>query len=66
MKFNVSSSTLCNRLQTINRVLNSKNALPILECILFKLENGRLELTASDSETTLILLSTPPSLTATE
>lgn len=54
MKFNVSSSTLCNRLQTINRVLNSKNALPILECILFKLENGRLELTASDSETTLI------------
>lgn len=54
MRFNVSSTTLCNRLQTLSRVLASKNSLQILDCILFELEDGRLRLTASDSETTLV------------
>jgi len=45
---------LCNRLQTLSRVLASKNSLQILDCILFELENGTLRLTASDSETTLV------------
>ncbi|MCH5174591.1 MAG: DNA polymerase III subunit beta [Prevotellaceae bacterium] len=54
MRFNVSSTSLSNRLQTISRVQSSKNALPILDCILFELANGELKMTASDSETTMI------------
>lgn len=54
MRFNVSSTSLCNRLQTISRVQSSKNALPILDCILFELKEDELILTASDSETTMI------------
>ena len=54
MRFNVSSTSLSNRLQTINRVQSSKNALPILDCILFELTGGVLKMTASDSETTMI------------
>lgn len=45
---------LCGRLQTLSRVLASKSALQILDCILFELEGGKLRLTASDSETTLV------------
>lgn len=54
MRFNVSSTSLSNRLQTISRVQNSKNPLPILDCILFELADGVLKMTASDSETTMI------------
>lgn len=54
MRFNVSSTSLSNRLQTISRVQSSKNALPILDCILFELADGVLKMTASDSETTMI------------
>lgn len=54
MRFNVSSTSLSNRLQTISRVQSSKNALPILDCILFELKDGRLKMTASDSETTMV------------
>lgn len=54
MRFNVSSTSLSNRLQTISRVQSSKNALPILDCILFELKSGVLKMTASDSETTMV------------
>jgi len=54
MKFNVSSATFCNRLQTISRVQSSKSSLPILDCILFELADGVLTMTASDSETTIV------------
>lgn len=54
MRFNVSSTSLSNRLQTISRVQSSKNALPILDCILFELADGMLKMTASDSETTMV------------
>ena len=54
MKFNVSSATLCNRLQTLSRVIASKNSIQILDCILFELQDGQLRLKASDSETTLV------------
>ena len=53
MRFVVTSTELCNRLQSIGRVINSKSALPILDCFLFNLENGILNITASDNETTL-------------
>ena len=54
MKFIVSSSALFNRLQTIGRVINSKNTLTILDCFLFEIQDNILTITASDSETTLI------------
>jgi len=41
-------------LQTISRVINAKNALPILDDFLFSLEGNTLTMTASDVETTLI------------
>lgn len=53
MRFNISSTTLCNRLQTLSRVLSSKNSIQILDCILFDLKEGTLKLTASDGEVTL-------------
>ena len=49
MRFIVSSSALFNRLQTIGRVINSKNTLPILDCFLFEIQDNILTITASDS-----------------
>ena len=54
MKFVVSSTELLSHLQAINKVINSKNTLPILDNFLFKLEGNSLEITASDLETTMI------------
>ena len=54
MKFIVSSAALFTRLQTIGRVINSKNTLPILDCFLFDIQDNMLKITASDSETTLM------------
>lgn len=53
MKFSVSSTTLCNRMQILSRVQSSKSSLAILDCVLFELNGGTLRLTASDSETTI-------------
>ncbi len=53
MKFNVSSSKLFAQLQAVTRVINSKNALPILDDVLFDLVGDELFLTASDGETTI-------------
>lgn len=50
MRFSVSSTALGNRLTALSRVINSKNSLPILGNFLFDVSNGRLFLTASDSE----------------
>ncbi len=54
MKFVVSSIELLNHLQAVSRVISSKNTLPILDNILFSLEGKKLELTASDLESTLV------------
>lgn len=53
MRFLVSSTTLFSHLQAISRVINSKNSLPILDCILIELNDGTITMTASDNETTL-------------
>lgn len=50
MRFTLSSSALNSRLQTLSKVINSKNSLPILDCFLFEVSNGQLTVTASDSE----------------
>ncbi len=53
MKFVVSSTELLARLQSVTRVISSKNSLPILDNFLFVLQDGTLSITASDLETTL-------------
>ena len=53
MKFVVSSTELLARLQSVSRVISSKNSLPILDNFLFILKDGNLSITASDLETTL-------------
>jgi len=53
MKFVVSSNTLLKELQVIGGVLNSNNALPILDDFLFKLNKEELSIFASDLETTI-------------
>jgi DNA polymerase-3 subunit beta len=50
MRFTLSSAALCSRLQTLAKVINSKNSLPILDSFLFEVRNGVLTITASDSE----------------
>ncbi len=50
MRFTVSSTALGTRLAALARVINSKNSLPILGDFLFEVIDGRLQLTASDSE----------------
>ena len=53
MNFTVSSSALSSRLQAISRVINPKAIYPILEDFLFRIENGKLTVTAADNDTTL-------------
>lgn len=54
MRFDVSSTALLFHLQSISKVIASKNSLPILDSFLFKLEGTTLTITASDSETRLV------------
>lgn len=53
MKFTISSTSILARLQSVSRVIASKNAISILDNILFELNAGKLKITASDSETTM-------------
>ena len=50
MEFTISSNALSSRLQTLAKVISSKNSLPILECFLFEVNNGSLTIPSSDSE----------------
>ena len=50
MQFTVSSSLLNSQLQTLVKVINSKSSMPILDCFLFEVSNGKLVVTASDKE----------------
>lgn len=50
MRFTLSSGALNSRLQTLSKVINNKNSLPILESFLFQVHNGQVTITASDSE----------------
>lgn len=54
MKFVISSSVFLTHLQAINRVINSKNTMPILDNFLFNLQGNTLTLTASDGDTTMV------------
>ena len=50
MNFKVSSSALYSRLTAANKVMGSKNSMPILDCFLFDVKGGNITITASDSE----------------
>jgi len=50
MRFTLSSNALSLKLSALSRVINSKNALPILGDFVFDIQDGMLYLTASDSE----------------
>ncbi len=54
MRFDVSSTALLSRLQSVSKVIASKNSLPILESFLFQLNEDKLTITASDSETRMV------------
>ena len=54
MKFTVSSSALLSLLATTGKVISNKSSLPILEYFLMELKDGKLTVTTSDLETTLI------------
>lgn len=54
MKFVVSSTSLLSHLQSISKVINSKNTLPILDCFLLEINDSKLTLTAADTETRLV------------
>jgi len=54
MKFIASSTDLLSHLQAVNRVISTKNILPILENFLFQLKGTELIITASDLESTMI------------
>ena len=53
MKFIVSSGILLKELQKLIGVINPSNTLPVLDNFLFNLEDGVLQITASDLETTM-------------
>ena len=54
MNFVVSCNSLLSHLQTIGRVIASKNSIPVLDCFLFELRDNKLTITASDNETRMV------------
>lgn len=54
MRFTASSEDLKEHLLSISKVINSKNTLPILDHFLFEIQGDKLQLTASDLETTIV------------
>ncbi len=54
MKFIVSSSALLKQLSSINGVITTNPVVPILENFLFEINEGKLVVTASDLQTSMI------------
>ena len=53
MRFNIDGKLLQQQLSAVNKVINSKNALSILDNFLFELEGSELTITGSDQENTV-------------
>ena len=53
MKFNVPSKSLYSAVSSVSKVINSKNALTILDNFLVELKNDVLTVTGSDLENSL-------------
>ena len=54
MKFIVSSASLLKQLTAVNGVITSNPVVPILENFLFEISEGKLQITASDLQTSMI------------
>ncbi len=54
MKFNVTSGALVQSLSAVAGAVPAKATMPILEMVLFESENGKLKLTATDLEVSII------------
>lgn len=54
MKFEASSADLLKALQTVNGAVPSKSTMPYLECILFETDTGKLKLSATDLEISIV------------
>lgn len=50
MRFNIDGKLLQQQLTAVNKVINSKNALSILDNFLFEIKDSRLTITGSDQE----------------
>ena len=53
MKFIVPSQLLYKNLQTVSGIIGTNSAMPIIENVLFEIQNKTLHLTATDLETTM-------------
>lgn len=53
MRFNIDGRLLQQQLSAVNKVINSKNALSILDNFLFELNGSELTITGSDQENTV-------------
>ena len=53
MRFNIDGKLLQQQLSAVNKVINSKNALTILDNFLFELDGNILTITGSDQENTV-------------
>lgn len=53
MKFNIDGKLFQQQLSAVNKVINSKNALSILDNFLFELHGSELTITGSDQENTV-------------
>ena len=53
MRFNIDGKLLQQQLSAVNKVINSKNALSILDNFLFELNGSELTITGSDQENTV-------------
>lgn len=53
MKFKVTSNTFLQQLSAVNKIINGKNALSILDNFLLELHDGLLTITGSDQENTM-------------
>ena len=53
MKIKVKKEAIIDGLQKVQSVINPRNALPVLSNVLFRAEDGKLELTATDMSMTI-------------
>jgi DNA polymerase-3 subunit beta len=53
MKFIVPSQLLYKNLQTVSSIISTNSAMPITDSVLFQVEGKKLQLTATDLETTM-------------
>lgn len=55
MNLTISKEQIINGLQAVQNVVSTRTTLPILSNVLLRAEEGRLELTATDLDVTIVL-----------